>query len=500
MGAGPGDAGLLTVRGAELLARADVVVYDGLVNSELLNLAPRTAELIYGGKHAERQAVSQEALNRLLISKAKEGKQVVRLKGGDPYIFGRGGEEAEELADAGIPFEVVPGISSMSAVPAYAGIPLTHREHCSSFTVLTGHEDPAKNESTVDWKQVAQAPGTKVIMMGLRRIRDIAATLIGHGMRPDTQVAMIRWGTTGRQHSIKGTLETIAGLVEKTNFGAPSITVIGGVVGLSEKLNWFEKRPLIGRRIVVTRSREQAGELAKRLTDLGADVLRVPVIKTAPPENKEDLKDAILSLHEYDWVVFTSPNGVTTFFDYFFKAFDDLRDVGGVRIAAVGPGTAARLKELHLKVDLMPSEALASKIAAAFASYESIENLRILLMRAEAANQELPRALEGMGAIVDDVASYQTVGETDDPTGTGSTLIETGADWVTFTSASTVDHFHARFDLPDLLKKHSGMKVASIGPETSKALASLGVNRTVEAQPHTVDGLIEALVKNRSLA
>lgn len=500
VGAGPGDPGLLTVRAAELLARADVVVYDGLVNPELLNLAPSSAEFIYGGKCPKERIVPQAELNRVLISKAKQGKQVVRLKGGDPYIFGRGGEEAEELANAGVPFEVVPGISSMSAVPAYAGIPLTHREHCSSFSVLTGHEDPAKDESTIDWKQVAQAPGTKVIMMGLKRIRQIASTLIAHGMAPDTPVAMIRWGTTGRQQSIKGTLDTIADVVDKTQFGPPSVTVIGGVVGLREKLNWFEKRPLFGQRIVVTRAREQAGELAKRLNELGADVLRIPVIKTAPPENKEDLKDAILSLHEYDWVVFTSPNGVSTFFDYFFKAFDDLRDIGGVRIAAVGPGTAARLRELHLKVDLMPSEALASKIASAFAHYESIENLRILLMRAEVANPELPSALEGLGAIVDDVASYQTVGEVDDATGRGTDLVEAGADWITFTSASTVEHFHKRFGLPELLKKHPGMKLASIGPETSKALAKLGLKPTIEAHSHTIDGLVQALLKARSAA
>ena len=495
MGAGPGDVGLLTLRGAELLGRAEVVVYDGLVNPEILRLAPKSAEVIYGGKHSDRERVSQEELNCLLIAKAKDGKTVVRLKGGDPYIFGRGGEEAEALADAGIPFEVAPGISSMSAAPSYAGIPLTHREHSSSFTVLTGHEDPAKGESTIDWKQVAAAPGTKVILMGLKRIRHIADTLIGHGVAPETRVAMVRWGTTGRQQSIKATLGNIADLAEKTQFGVPTVTVIGGVVSLSEKLNWFEKRPLFGRRIVVTRARTQARELSRPLAELGADVLEIPVIKIAPPENKENLKDAILALHEYDWVVFTSPNGVTTFFDYFFKAFDDLRDVGGVRIAAVGPGTAARLRELHLKVDLMPEEALASKIAAAFAKFQSIENLRILLMRAKVANPELPEVLEKLGAIVDDVASYQTVADTDDPAGVGSSLIETGADWVTFTSASTVEHFHARFNLPELLKKHSDMKVASIGPETSKALASLGLKRAIEASPHTIEGLVNALAR-----
>ncbi len=497
VGAGPGAVGLLTLRGAELLGRADVVVYDGLVNRELLNLAPPSAEIIYGGKHSEPNPMPQEELNRLLINRARQGKTVVRLKGGDPYIFGRGGEEAEELADAGIPFEVVPGVSSLSAVPGYAGIPLTHREHASSFSVITGHEDPAKGESTIDWRQVAAAPGTKVVMMGLRRIRQIAETLVAHGMALSTPVAMVRWGTTARQQSIQGTLGTIADLAEKADFGAPTVTVIGGVVGLRDKLNWFEKRPLFGQRVVVTRAREQAGQLSSKLTDLGADVIEIPTIKMVPPDNREDLKDALLGLHEYDWVVFTSPNGVTTFFGYFFKAFEDLRDIGGVRIAAVGPGTAAKLQELHLKVDLMPEEATASKIAAAFEAYQTVENLRILLMRAEVANTELPQALEKLGAIVDDVACYRTVAETEDASGSAARLLESGADWITFTSASTVEHFHTRFPLPELLRKHPGISLASIGPETTKALIRLGLSPSAEAQPHTIDGLVQALLRHR---
>jgi uroporphyrinogen III methyltransferase/synthase len=500
VGAGPGDAGLLTLRGAELLRAADVVVYDSLVNPELLRLAPESAEFIYGGKRPERQTVSQEELNRLLVQKAREGKTVVRLKGGDPYIFGRGGEEAQELAAEGIPFEVVPGISSMSAVPAYAGIPLTHREYSSSFTVMTGHEDPDKEESTIDWAQVAAAPGTKVVMMGLRRIRQIAEKLMSHGLAAETPVAMIRWGTTGHQQSIAGTLASIADIAEKTHFAAPTVTVIGQVVALRNQLNWFEARPLFGQRIVITRAREQAGPLAGKLAGLGAEVLEVPTIKIVPPANKEDLKDALLGLHEYDWVIFTSPNGVTTFFDYFFKAFDDLRDIGGVRIAAVGPGTAARLQELHLKVDLMPQEALAAKIASALKSYQDIENLRILLVRAEAANSELPEALEKLGGIVDDVACYQTVAETEDRTGSAAQLLEHGAHWITFTSGSTVDQFHARFDLPALLRKHPQIKIASLGPETSKALAKLGLNPSIEAEPHTIEGLVKAIVKATRLA
>jgi uroporphyrinogen III methyltransferase/synthase len=494
VGAGPGDAGLLTLRGAELLARADVVVYDALVNQELLKLAPKSAEVIYGGKRAKDHAIPQKDLNQLLISKAKEGKTVVRLKGGDPYVFGRGGEEAEELADAKVPFEVVPGVSSFVAVPNYAGVPLTHRDFCSRLTLITGHEDPAKEPSSIDWPQVAKTPGTKVIMMGTDRIGEIAHTLIGHGMSAATPVAMIRWGTTGRQQSIKGTLENIAAVAEQSRIGPPTVAVIGDVVTLRDKLNWFEKRPLFGQTIVVTRSREQSASFSAQLRELGAEVLEVPTIKIEPPTRREELVDALLELNSYDWLVFTSPNGVATFFEYFFRQFHDMRDIGGCRIAAVGPATAKKLKELHLQVDLMPDEALASSIAEAFSEFESIENLKICLIRAEVANRELPAALEALGAIVDDVACYRTVAETEDSTGAAARLMEAGANWVTFTSASTVEHFHARFDLPALKKKFPNLKLASIGPETSKALAALSLKPDLEAKQHTTDGLAQALV------
>ncbi len=495
VGAGPGDAGLLTLRGAELLARADVVVYDALVNRDLLRLAPPGAEFIYGGKRAKYHPLPQTELNALLVKRAREGKCVVRLKGGDPYIFGRGGEEAEELAAANVPFEVVPGISSFSAGASYAGIPLTHREHCSSFTVITGHEDPTKEATTIDWAELAGASGTKVVMMGLDRIRQIAETLIAHGMSPQTPVGMVSWGTTGRQRSIEGTLATIADVVEKTGFRAPVVTVIGDVVKLRGKLNWFEKRPLFGQRIVVTRAREQAGQLARPLLDRGADVLEIPTIKIAPPADKQAVADALLELNSYDWLVFTSPNGVTAFFEMFFRAFEDMRDIGGVKIAALGPATAARLRELHLKVDLMPEEFTAQEIARAFAKFETIENLKILLVRAKVANPELPKALGAMGAIVDDVACYETVTETEDLNGAAARLQESGADWITFASGSSVENFHARFDLPRLQAAWPQLKFASIGPETSKALVALGLQPAVEAKVHTIEGLLEALEK-----
>ena len=500
VGAGPGDAGLLTMRGAELLRRADVVVYDALVNKDLLRLAAKGAEIIYGGKRSKEHAIPQDELNQLLIRKAKEGKTVVRLKGGDPYIFGRGGEEAEELHSAQIPFEVVPGVSSITAAANYAGIPITHRSHSSSFTVVTGHEDPTKDETTVDWAWLAKEPGTKVILMGVERIRQISAELTRHGLSADTPVGMVRWGTRGRQSSIDGTLATIADIVEKQNFGAPAITIIGDVVKMRSKLNWFERRPLFGQRIVVTRTREQASQLADQFLELGAEVLEIPTIRTEEPQNKSPLMEAMLGLAGYDWIVFTSPNGVSAFFSYFFKAFDDIRALGNLRIAAVGPATAAKLKDLHLRVDAMPEEYLASKVTKAIASFESVENLRILLMRAEIANEELPKELEALGAIVDDVACYRTVPETEDQNGAAERLLQGGADWITFTSSSTVENFHARFDLPKLKQQFPKIRLASIGPETTKTLHALGLEADAEAREHNIPGLIKAVRQKSNAA
>src|SRR6266850_5883584 len=422
VGAGPGDAGLLTMRGAELLSRADVVVYDALVNPDLLRLAPKEAEIIYGGKRSREHAMPQEELNQLLVTRAREGKTVVRLKGGDPYIFGRGGEEAEELADAKVPFEVVPGVSSFVAVPNYAGVPLTHREFCSKLTLITGHENPAKEQSKIDWAQVAKTPGTKVIMMGTDRIGEIASMLIEHGMNPQTPVAVTQWGTTERQVSISAPLAEIGKRLAEKQIGPPTVAVIGEVVNLREKLNWFEQRPLFGKRVIVTRSREQAGKLSDFLKEQGAEVIEAPAIRIEPTTRRQELVEALLELNSYDWLVFTSPNGVTQFFEYFFRQFHDMRDIGGARIAAVGPATANKLKELHLQVDLMPEEAMGSEVAKAFAEFESIENLKICLLRAEVANPDLPRELEALGAIVDDIPLYKTVAETEDRAGAASAL------------------------------------------------------------------------------
>ncbi|HEY2329528.1 MAG TPA: uroporphyrinogen-III C-methyltransferase [Verrucomicrobiae bacterium] len=493
VGAGPGDAGLLTLRGAELLKQADVVIYDALANPELLRLAPASAEFISRGKN---MAMPQKEITATIIAKAKEGKTVVRLKGGDPFIFGRGGEEAEALVAEKIPFEIVPGVSSITAVPNYAGIPLTHRAHCSSFTVFTGHSDSADAATALRYEQIAKIPGTKVVLMGTENLGDWTKSLIAHGMSPETPIAVIQQGTLGKQKSVSGTLATIAKLVAQEKIVPPALTIVGDVVNLREKLNWFENLPLFGQRIVVTRRTEQAGSFAARLARLGADVMEVPTIKITEPLEKMAIVDALLEINSYDWLIFTSANGVTAFFEMFFKRFQDLRDLGGARIAAVGPKTAAKLRELHLQVDLQPEEYVGKKIVAAFKKFQDIENVKMCLFRAEVANKDLPNALMEEGAIVDDIAIYRTVAETEDRTGAAARLLAEGADWVTFTSGSTVEHFHARFDLPKLLKKFPQLKLASIGPETTKAIAALGLKPAFEAKEHTTDGLIAGLLKS----
>ena len=494
VGAGPGDTGLLTLRGAELLKRAEVVVYDALANPELLRLAPATAELISRGHN---MAMPQNEITATIIAKAKEGKIVVRLKGGDPFIFGRGGEEAEALVAEKIPFEIVPGVSSITAVPNYAGIPLTHRARCSSFTVFTGHSDSADAATALHYEQIAKIPGTKVVLMGTENLGDWTKSLIAHGMSSATPIAVIQWGTYGRQKSVAGTLATIAKLVAEKKIVPPALTVIGDVVSLRDKLNWFENLPLFGQRIVVTRRSEQAGTFAQRLSALGAEVLAVPTIKITEPTDRMPLVDALLEINSYEWLVFTSANGVNAFFDLFFKRFQDMRDIGGARIAAVGPKTAEALRALHLQVDLQPEEYVGEKIVAAFKKYQDIENVKMCLFRAEVANPDLPEALLEEGAIVDDIPVYKTVAETEDRTGSAARFSEEGADWLTFTSSSTVEHFHARFDLPKLVKKFPKLKIISIGPETTKAIAALGLKPTLEAKEHTTDGMIAALLKSK---
>ncbi|MGO9246678.1 MAG: uroporphyrinogen-III C-methyltransferase [Verrucomicrobiia bacterium] len=494
VGAGPGDAGLITVRGLECIQLAEVIVYDNLVNPSLLKHARPDAEIIFAGKTSKQHTLTQDEINALLVEKAREGKIVARLKGGDPFVFGRGGEEAEQLRKAGFQFEIVPGISSSIAAPAYAGIPVTHRAVATAFIVITGHEDPTKEEAQVDWAGVAKFFGTRVILMGVERIGTIAEELIRHGASPETPVAMIRWGTTGRQHTIQGTLATIAAIASKADFKPPAVTVVGEVVRLRENLNWFEHRPLFGRRIVVTRSREQASELVRQLSELGADVLEIPTIRIKPPQNLAPLREAVSGLGEYDWLVFTSPNGVDAFFREFFAHHKDIREIGPVKISAVGAVTTQKLAELHLEVDLQPKEFTTEALLAEFKKSVSCENLKLLMPRADLADQRLARGLEDLGAIVDDLDAYQTVPDTEDRNGHRARLLSEGADIVTFTSSSTVVNFCNLVDVPALMKQYPQMRFVSIGPQTSQAAREKGLEVAIEAKVHTVPGLVEAIL------
>lgn len=490
-GAGPGDPGLFTLKGRACLERADVVVYDYLCNPALLKYAPDAAERIYVGKKAGAHTLSQEEINALLVEKTKAGKVVVRLKGGDPFVFGRGGEEAEALAVARCAFEIVPGVSSALAGPAYAGIPVTHRGHNTALTIFTGHEDPAKEESSLDYAAIAAMPGTKVMLMGVERLGAITAGLREAGMAASTPVALIRWATTGSQQTLTGTLETIGGLAEEADFKAPAVAVFGSVVGLREKLNWFEKLPLFGKRIAVTRTRKQAGELVERLRELGADAYELPTIRIEPAPNKREFYELVLDAHMYDWLIFTSPNGVDAFFAAFFELYKDARDLGGAHIAAIGPATAERVRAYHLQVDVQPEKYVAEAIIDALQKEMSVENLKFLLARAEGAREVLAEELTKLGAIVDEAVAYRTVPETEDVAGGIRRFREEGADIITFTSSSTAENFQAL-----ALPMPKAIKTASIGPITSKTMKSLGFRVDAEASSHDIPGLVKAIVNS----
>ncbi|MFZ4764609.1 MAG: uroporphyrinogen-III C-methyltransferase [Roseimicrobium sp.] len=486
VGAGPGDPGLLTLRGKECLELADVVVYDYLSNPELLRHAKAGAEKIYVGKKAAAHTLSQEDINKLIVTKAREGKIVTRLKGGDPVLFGRGAEEAQELVDAGIAFEMVPGITSAIAGPAYAGIPVTHRSHCSQLTIFTGHEDPTKPESSLDYAKIAQADGTKVMLMGVERIGEIAGKLIEHGAKASTPVALTRWATTNRQQTIEGTLGTIAQVVVETGFKAPAVCVIGTVVLERDKLNWFEERPLFGKRIVVTRTRQQAGGLSKSLAQLGAEVIEIPTIRIEAPKDLKAFGQLVMDAHTYDWLVFTSPNGVDRFFEMFYKLYDDARSIGGVKIAAIGPGTAEKIKTWHLAVDLLPEEFVAEGLVQALKN-QGVENQTVLWVKPEQAREVIANELTGLGAIVDEAIAYRTVPESSDHEAI-QRFKEDGAEVITFTSSSTVEHFlDLKVPLPEVIK------IASMGPITSKTLKHRGLRVDIEAKEATIPALVAAI-------
>ena len=489
VGAGPGDPGLVTLRAKECIENADAIVYDHLANPETLSWARDDAEIIYAGKEPGGSQLSQQQINALLIDKAREGKQVVRLKGGDPFVFGRGAEEAQAIADAGIPFEIVPGITSAIAGPAYAGIPMTHRAHNSHVTFFTGHEDPAKAESAIDYAALAKLGGTQVMLMGVERLGSITNEMLKHGVRGDLPVALVRSATTGQQETLTGSLSDIAQKAVANDFKAPAVAVFGEVVALRDGLNWYEKRPLLGKRIVVTRTRKQASALSKKLRALGAQVIELPTIRIEPPTDLREFAELVQDAHIYDWIVFTSANGVEAFFDIFFKLYDDAREIGGACIAAIGPATAQRVKDFHLHVDLQPDEFVAEAVLREFKKQGSIENLRILLVRAEKGRDVLPKELSAAGAIVDEAFAYRTVPETRDTSGARQRLAQDGAELITFTSSSTVENFLA-LGLP----WPKGMRIASIGPITSKTVRDHGLTVDVEARRHDIDGLVQAIL------
>lgn len=497
IGAGPGDPSLITLRGRDLVGKADCVIYDALVPPEFLSWTKKNCLLIYAGKRAAKHAMPQEEINRLLVEMSRRFASVVRLKGGDPFVFGRGGEEAEYLAAEKIPFQVVPGVSSAIAGPGFAGIPLTHRACSSQFTVFTGHENPGKGESSVDWEGIARIGGTKVMLMGMSNLAKNMQALMDGGQNPDTPAAAVQWAATGRQKSVRATVGTLARAAAERRIGAPAIVVIGEVVNLAKSLNWYENLPLFGRRVVVTRSREQAGSLSDRLRGLGADVLELPTIRIVDPEDKKTFAELVVDApHTYQWLVFTSPNGVRRFMKAFLAAHSDIRGLGGAFIAAIGPGTAAALGSYGLAVDVMPKKSVAEELLKEFGSEEvrdkfrGVENCNMLWVRGGQARGVLGKGLMELGAIVDECIAYDTVPETGDPTGARALLAAEGADVITFTSSSTVKHFAALgITLP------AGCRIASIGPITTATLEKYGFKPDAEASDHDIPGLVEAVRK-----
>ena len=478
VGAGPGDPGLLTARALELIAAADVIVYDRLIPATALDRARRDAELHYAGKEGGGPSMPQDEIERLLLVHGAAGRTVVRLKGGDPFVFGRGGEEAEALRDRGIPYEVVPGVTAGVAAPAYAGIPVTHRDAASAVAFVTGHEDPAKPAQSLDWTALAAFPGTLVIYMGVRQLKAIAERLRAGG-RDDTEpAAVIERGTLPEQRVVSGNLATIAARASEHQIRAPAIAIFGPVAALRERLQWFEARPLAGITVAVTRARAQASELAARLTALGAAVIEAPAIRIAP------LDGAAPTLERYDLVCLTSPNGVRLLFERLAAAGRDARSLAGARVAAIGPGTAAALREHGVIADIVPDRFLAEGLVDALAE---IPVKRALVARAAQARDVLPDALRERGADVDVVALYETVAE---PLGEAQLQALQAADYVTFTSSSTVTFFLDAVGE----RLSSEARLVSIGPITSAALRGHGMEPAVEAGRHDIDGLVEALV------
>ena len=495
IGAGPGDPKLMTLRGRECIQSADVIIYDYLANPIFLTWAKPEAQILYVGKKGGTAHIQQEEINELILKKVLEGKKVARLKGGDPFIFGRGGEETEILADQGIPFEIVPGITSAISAPAYAGIPLTHRQYTSTVAFITGHEDPKKEEESVDWEKIATGVGTLVFLMSMSRLPNIVKKLSAYGLSLQTPVAVIQWGTRSNQRTLVADLSSVVRKVAEEQFGAPSIVVVGKVVNLRQKLQWFEKRPLFGKKIIVTRSRAQASVFSQKLTELGALSIEFPTIRIVPCQDYSLLKRAIDSLSEYQWLIFTSVNGVEFFFQRLMAGKKDSRSLSGARICAIGPGTAISLNQRGIAPDYLPSEYRAEAIIAGLEKM-GIAGTRILIPRATVARDLLPKKLQEIGAEVNVVPVYETVPDVGDISSIIDQFQKKMIDMVTFTSTSTVKNFitalqKEKQDVPALLE---GAAVACIGPVCGKEAESLGLKVQIVPKEYTIPSLSEAIV------
>ncbi len=494
IGAGPGDPGLITVKGLECIGIADVIIYDYLASPSLLKQASKKAQIIYVGKKGGDHTLSQDRINKLLVEKAKSGATVARLKGGDPFIFGRGGEEAQVLIDNNIEFEIVPGVTSAIAAPAYAGIPLTHRKFTSTLAFITGHEDPEKTQSGIDWASISKGIGTLVFLMGVKNLPHITRQLIHHGKSPKTPVAVVRWGTTSRQVTVTGTLETIVSIINKAGLKAPAIIVVGDVVKLRQKMKWFENRPLFGKKVVITRAREQASDLVKLLSDLGAECLECPTINVQPPDDFKPLDSAIENLHAYDWLIFTSVNGVKFFFERLFAKGMDVRVLHNIQTVTIGPATARKLLDFGLNSDIIPESYRAESVAQAFEK-EDINGKKILLPRAREARPVLPVELKKMGADVDEITAYCTEKVRDNADLILKQLEEKKIDLITFTSSSTVKNFKELLPSENFKTLLQGVTIASIGPITSETARKLGFEVHITAEFFTIPGLCKAIVQ-----
>ncbi len=502
IGAGPGDPGLLTVKGREALERADVVVYDRLAHPSLLDYAPASAERVFAGKARGRQELTQDGINGLLVERARAGLRVARLKGGDPFVFGRGGEEALELARSGIPFEVVPGVSSAIAAPAYAGIPVTHRGIAAGFTVVSGSEDPSKPESAVRWADLARSlaaqGGTLVTLMGWASIEKILEALQRAGLSADTPVALVQWGTWNRQRTVTGTLESAAAKGRAAGLAAPVVAVIGEVVSLRDELAWFDNRPLFGKRVLVTRSRTQASRMCELLEDAGAEPVELPAIAIAPPEDSGPLDDAVRRLSAFGWVMFASVNAVDAVFDRLDAQGRDARAFGAAHVGAIGPATAAALERRGIHPDFKPSRSVTPVALEELADLEW-RGVPVLLPAADIGRDELADGLTRLGANIERVTAYRTMTPRDASQRALDAFAD-GIDIVTFTSSSTVRNLLGLLDENNGPGKDalSGSLIACIGPVTAATARDMGLRVDIEAEEHTVEGLAQSLITHFS--